>query len=79
MYYAANRKPKDSETLALVEIAIYCATVNQENDVLKVSNINLKLLISWFVILKVLCYFSHFANWCHKPIQGYLLTRLGTK
>ena len=61
MYYAANRKPKDSETLALVEIAIYCATVNQENEVLKVSDTNQK-----FVILRDLCYFSHFANWCHK-------------
>ena len=43
MYYAANRKPKDSETLALVEIAIYCATVNQENEVLKVSNTKIEI------------------------------------
>ncbi len=36
VYYAANRKLKDSETLALVETAIYCATVDKQNQVLQV-------------------------------------------
>ena len=36
VYYAAHRKLRDSETLALVETAIYCATVDQRDQVLKV-------------------------------------------
>ena len=35
IYYAAHRKLRDSETLALVETAIYCATVDQRDQVLK--------------------------------------------
>ena len=37
IYYAAHRKLRDSETLALVETAIYCATVDQRDQVLKVN------------------------------------------
>lgn len=36
VYYAATRKMKDSETLALVETAIYVATVDKQNEILKV-------------------------------------------
>ena len=36
VYYAAHRKLRDSETLALVETAIYCATVDQRDQLLKV-------------------------------------------
>lgn len=35
VYYAATRKIKDSETLALVETAIYCATVDKQDQVLQ--------------------------------------------
>ena len=35
--YAATRKLKGSETLDLVESVIYCATVDQQSQVLEVS------------------------------------------
>ena len=34
VYYAANRKIKDSETLNLIDTAIYCATVDKQNEIL---------------------------------------------
>ena len=42
--YAATRKLKCTETLDLVESTIYCATVDQQNQVLEVEFHSLSLL-----------------------------------
>ena len=39
VYFAAHRKLKDSETLALVESAIYCLTVDMKTEMLQVKRI----------------------------------------
>ena len=47
--YAATRKLKNSETLDLVESVIYCATVDQQSQVLEVIFI---LISKWILMFK---------------------------
>ena len=46
--YAATRKLKNSETLDLVESVIYCATVDQQSQVLEVIFILISKSIPMF-------------------------------